>query len=99
MFKYQPYARNVKKKPGKSGIIALKTEQRQEDQDLAKSMMSQNCGSQTAKIIEEGEVAIGTVTQGVKTSQAATKRPGFYLISSDNFLLPKVLHICRHYHR
>ena len=74
MFKYQPYARNVKKRPGKSGIIALKPVHRMEDQNLAQTMMAQNCGSKVATILEEGEVKVGTVTQGVKTSQASTKR-------------------------
>jgi len=62
MNKYHPYARNVKKKPGHSGVVALKLEHRKEDRDLAISYMSENCGSKKSSITDEGEVVIGTTT-------------------------------------
>jgi len=62
MMKYHPYARNVKKKPSRSGVVALKLEHRKEDRDLAKSMMKENCGSKKVKVLDEGEVVIGTIT-------------------------------------
>lgn len=68
MFEYRPYARNVKKKPGKSGVIALELNHRAEDRTLATTMMSDNCGNKKAIITDEGEVAIGTVTNSTKKS-------------------------------
>lgn len=62
MLKYQPYARNVKKKPGRSGIVALKLNHRQEDRDYSETLMKGNCGEKKIKILDEGEVVIGTVT-------------------------------------
>lgn len=56
---YQPYARNVKKKPDEGGVIALRAEYRDEDLNKAKSMMASNCVSSNFKIIEEGEVIVG----------------------------------------
>lgn len=56
---YQPYARDVKKKPQTNGIIALKAEHRDEDRAKADVMMRANCGSAPVKVIEEGEVVIG----------------------------------------
>lgn len=59
---YQPYARDVKKKPQAGGIIALKLEHRDEDKAKAADMMRSNCGSLTYKIIEEGEAVVGQTT-------------------------------------
>ncbi len=59
---YQPYARDVKKKPGMEGVIAMKREHKPEDRTLADSMMSQNCGGKTFNVIEEGEVQVGSAT-------------------------------------
>jgi hypothetical protein len=59
---YQPYARNVKKRPEQGGVIALNTEHREEDLNKAKSMMASNCGRREVKIIEEGEVVVGEKT-------------------------------------
>ena len=69
---YQPYAREVKKKPTESGIIALKAEHRDEDRQKAQSMMSMNCGQKTVKVLEEGEVVTGTNT--VASAQARNVR-------------------------
>ena len=71
---YQPYARDVKKKPGQSGVIALKPGHQTEDQEKAKGMMSSNCGTTPVKVIEEGEVAVG---QEVKSNADTTKRQGY----------------------
>ncbi len=56
---YQPYARDVKRKPNQSGVIALKTEHQEEDRQKAMAMMNSNCQPLPAKIVEEGEVAVG----------------------------------------
>lgn len=56
---YQPYARDVKKKPQTSGTIALKPEHRDEDRAKADSMMKSNCGNASVRVLEEGEVVIG----------------------------------------
>jgi hypothetical protein len=69
MNKYRPYARNVKKKPGRSGVVALKLEHRKEDRDLAKSFMKDNCGTKKSKILDEGEVVIGTTTNSNSKSR------------------------------
>ena len=72
---YQPYAREVKKKPGTGGLIALKTEHRDEDRAKAQSMMEANCGSKAVKIAEEGEVVVGQTTSSTakETNQAGTQ--------------------------
>src|ERR1035437_9949065 len=70
---YQPYAREIKKKPGASGLIALKPEHRDEDRAKAQSMMDANCGTRAIKITEEGEVVVGTSTS---SSAHETQRAG-----------------------
>jgi hypothetical protein len=63
---YQPYARDVKRKPGEGGVIALKTEHRPEDRQFADSKMASNCGSDAiVKVSEEGEVEVGEKTNTV----------------------------------
>lgn len=60
---YQPYAREVKKKPGQGGLIALKTEHRPEDRARAESLMASNCGGDSiVKVLEEGEQVVGEKT-------------------------------------
>ena len=59
---YQPYAREVKRKPGVGGEIALKTEHRDEDRAKAQATMDSNCGSSIVKVEEEGEVTVGQTT-------------------------------------
>ena len=71
---YQPYARDVKKKPGHSGVIALKPVHQNEDQDKAKNMMASNCGTAPVKVLEEGEVVIG---QEVKSNADTVKKAGY----------------------
>ena len=72
--KYRPYARNVKKMPNKAGIVALKLEHRDEDRQKADLMMAKNCGDKKVEVTEEGEVAVGTVTQSVKSGRAGTQK-------------------------
>lgn len=69
MMKYHPYARNVKRKPGSSGIVALKLNHRQEDRDYSETLMKGNCGEKKIKILDEGEVVIGTVTNSNSQSR------------------------------
>ena len=68
---YQPYARDVKKKPAQGGIIALKATHQDEDQTKARLMMEKNCGNSGVKVLDEGEVAIG---QEVKSASDTTKK-------------------------
>jgi hypothetical protein len=67
---YQPYARAVKVEPQTAGVIALKNDHRDEDRAKAQSMMEQNCAGKTVKVLEEGEVVIGTTTDA-KASHAS----------------------------
>lgn len=77
MNKYRPYARNVKKKPGRSGAIALKLEHREEDINLAKTFMKRNCGKKSSQIIDEGEVVVGTTTNSnSKSREGGSSRYG-----------------------
>jgi hypothetical protein len=57
-----PYAREVKKKPSDSGIIALHTNPTPEDRAKADSIMQMNCAGKEVKVTEEGEVTVGTKT-------------------------------------
>lgn len=59
---YQPYAREVKKKPSEGGVIALKPEHRPEDRQKADQLMATNCGTSLVKVTEEGEVIVGQKT-------------------------------------
>jgi hypothetical protein len=69
MMEYRPYARNVKRKPGKAGVVALRLEHRKEDRVLAKSMMKENCDTKKVSILDEGEVVIGTITNSSNQSR------------------------------
>jgi hypothetical protein len=70
---YQPYAREVKKKPGVGGTIALKAEHRDEDRAKAQQMMDANCQPATVNVTEEGEIAVGSTTN---TSGSETHHAG-----------------------
>jgi len=65
---YEPYAREVKKKPREGGVIALRTQHRSEDRARADTMMSANCGESSVSVAEEGEVVVGE-----KTNTSANK--------------------------
>lgn len=73
---YQPYARDVKKKPGQSGVIALHLENREEDKAKAQSMMTSNCGVNKVKVLEEGEVVVGQETKGLADTTRTKAVPG-----------------------
>jgi hypothetical protein len=76
---YQPYAREVAKKPRQGGTIALRLEHRPEDRQRADFLMSANCGSDgVAEVAQEGEVVVGqkTSTSGVKDSDQRPKEEG-----------------------
>jgi hypothetical protein len=72
---YQPYARDVKKKPSAGGVIALKMEHRDEDMQKAQMMMANTCGTNPVKVVEEGEVAVGqaTTSNATKEQNAGSK--------------------------
>ncbi|MFZ3229707.1 MAG: hypothetical protein WA160_05855 [Pseudobdellovibrio sp.] len=73
---YQPYARDVKKKPGHSGIVAMRLDNRDEDQLKARQMMNSNCGSQPVKILEEGEVVVGQEVKSAADTTRSKATPG-----------------------
>ncbi len=58
-----PYAREVKKKPSTGGTIALRTHHSAEDRAQADLLMRTNCSGGDVKVVEEGEVVVGQVTQ------------------------------------
>ncbi|MBC7466489.1 MAG: hypothetical protein H7256_10900 [Bdellovibrio sp.] len=73
---YQPYARDVKKKPGQNGVIALRLDNRDEDKAKARQMMSSNCGAAAVKVLEEGEVVVGQETKGTADTTKSKAVPG-----------------------
>jgi hypothetical protein len=60
---YQGQARDVKRKPGVGGTIAVPINPQQADRDRAAEHMISNCGNGNYKITEEGEVVTGETTQ------------------------------------
>lgn len=56
---YQPYAREVKKKPKTNGVIALKQNHNDEDKNKANMLMQNNCAPNPYNVIEEGEIVVG----------------------------------------
>lgn len=80
---YQPYARDVKKKPNQNGVIALKAEHRDEDRAKAQMMMEANCRPAPVKVLEEGEVVIG---QESTTNSNTSKNAGESSVSMGSFL-------------
>lgn len=59
---YQGSARDVKRRPGSGGQIAVPLNPRQEDRDRATERMISNCGNGNYKITSEEEVVIGETT-------------------------------------
>lgn len=59
---YQPYARDVKKRPQAGGVIALHATHRDEDRAKADEMMRATCGTLPVQVSEEGEVVVGQTT-------------------------------------
>ncbi len=66
---YQPYAREVKKKPAEGGLIALRTEHRPEDRARADELMAANCGKKQPTVKEEGEVVVGQKTDATTSTK------------------------------
>ncbi|RYZ71799.1 MAG: hypothetical protein EOP09_04105 [Proteobacteria bacterium] len=73
---YQPYAREVKRQPLTSGIIALKETHQAEDRSKADQLMSANCGSKLVKVLDEGEIATGTATTANQKKTNDQERQG-----------------------
>ncbi len=82
---YQPYARDVKKAPGKSGIIALHTNPRSEDRTEADRKMKDNCKGQEVNILEEGEVTVGQQTDSQSAKTRGTKDKEDFAIGGLSF--------------
>lgn len=59
---YQGTARDVKRKPGVGGTVAVPLNPRQEDRDRATEHMISNCGNGNYKVTDEGEIVIGEST-------------------------------------
>ncbi len=57
---YQGKAREVKKRAGEGGVIAMALDHRDEDRKVAEDKMRATCGNNPFRIQEEGEVAVGT---------------------------------------
>lgn len=76
---YRPYAREVKKLPGKAGVIALKSEHVPEDRTYADTLMVKNCGDSTVNVKEEGEVQVGETTTTNSKTQDRHEANGFNL--------------------
>lgn len=73
-----PYAREVKKRPADGGVIALRSAHTTEDRAHADSLMRTNCGSNQARIMEEGEIVIGQRTNSdARTSNERSESSGF----------------------
>lgn len=73
---YQPYAREVVKKPGAGGTIALRAEHRDEDRAKAMDIIQRNCGANTFEIKEEGETVVGqsTTSNATENHQAGNQK-------------------------
>lgn len=80
---YQPYAREVKRLPGKGGEIALKSEHRDEDRSKAQSLMTSNCGALSVNVLEEGEVVVGQTTN---SNASETHNNGSSGVSMGSFM-------------
>jgi hypothetical protein len=74
---YRPYAREIKKKPGVEGTIALKPEYVPEDRTYADSVMAKNCGTNPINVLEEGEVQVGTSTSSTSKAHDEKVANGF----------------------
>lgn len=87
---YQGQARDVKKRNGQGGVIAIPINPRNEDRQVAEEKMRSNCGTRTVQVNEEGEVVTGTkATQNNRsTNRDDTRRNegtflGMNVISGD----------------
>lgn len=83
---YEPYAREVKKKPREGGLIALHTQYKPEDRQRAETLMASNCGSEaTAQVAEEGEVVVGEKTNSTSNSHKTQESDSFFSLNSMSF--------------
>lgn len=82
---YEPYAREVKKKPREGGVIALKETHRPEDRSRAEYLMSANCGDQLVKVQEEGEVVVGAKTSSSMNKYQANEPENVFSIGGIAF--------------
>ncbi len=57
---YQGQAREVKRKTGHGGVIAIPLNSREEDRKVATAKMNEACGQSEYRILEETEVVVGT---------------------------------------
>lgn len=57
---YQGQAREVKRKSGRGGVIAIPVNSREEDRKVATAKMDDACGEFAVRILEETEVVVGT---------------------------------------
>ena len=76
---YKPYAREIKKKPGVEGAIALKPEYVPEDRTYADTLMAKNCGTNPVNVLEEGEQQVGTTTSTNAQARDEKEANGFNL--------------------
>lgn len=84
---YMPKAREVKKKPKSSGIIALPTNYRPEDRSKADELMKANCGSLAVNVTDEGEMTVGHET---KSNASTTDRDDTRTSAGTLFGIPVV---------
>ncbi|MFL5251256.1 MAG: hypothetical protein ACJ783_08435 [Myxococcales bacterium] len=74
----QAYAREVKRKPQSSGVIALHQPSTPGDRALADSMMKSNCGGSAVKVLDEGEVDIGEHAEGEAHKEKGQKEEKWF---------------------
>ena len=82
---YKPYAREVKKLPGKGGVIALKSDHRSEDRTFADKKMTKNCKGNKMEVLQESEVSVGTKTDTVAEEAKGRKKSGVLSIAGLSF--------------
>lgn len=71
MLEYKGQARDVKRRGGQGGILALPHSPRAEDQKIAEEKMRSACGALPYRILEEGEVVVGS--KSVQSSKATNR--------------------------
>ena len=82
---YEPYAREVKKRPSDGGTIALNGVHRPEDRARAEMLMKSNCGTSETKVVEEGEVVVGEKTDATAHKSASTYNDNAFKIGAMSF--------------
>jgi hypothetical protein len=83
---YQPYAREVKKRPKQGGMIALHAEYRPEDRARAEFLMGANCGGPSGfNVTEEGEAIVGEKTSSNSNKRLDSERDSGFSIGGISF--------------